>query len=82
MALGPILLVLGMIVLTGTLYLVAINRGLGEGGLKPWAVAIVFLTGLIFVHCQSVGALLILKSAIGPETRTKHQTSVRTEDSQ
>lgn len=82
LALGPILLLLGMVVLTGSLYLVAINRGLGDNGLKPWALGVVLLTGLVFVHCQSVGALLILKSAIGPETRSKSQTSVRTEDSQ
>ena len=78
---GPLLFVLSMVLLTGTLYAIGTSGGLVNGSLRPWAFALTLVVGMVFVHAQCLGALSLFRSTASPETSQNHQTSVRTEDS-
>lgn len=73
-------LIVGMVVLVGCLYAVAASGGLQSGVLTGWAWIAVLVGGTIFVHLQSVGALILLRSALGRETAVPAKTSVGEKD--
>ena len=72
---GPLLLIVGMLVLAVAMYGIYALGGLQNGSLTPLALVGVIVAGLMFVHCQCLGARLILSQALSPETRNKLKTS-------
>ena len=60
---GPGLFIAGMLLLLGGFWLVSTFNGLVAGSLAPWAFVLILVAGAAFVHCQCLGALLILRSA-------------------
>lgn len=75
-------LILGAVVLTGGLAIIARSGGLKDGALVPWAWPAVFALGLAFVHLQAMGAIGLVIAAVGRETRAHGQASLAKEDSE
>ncbi len=65
--LGPVFMVLGAGTLFGSLSLVSAFRGLSPNGLALWAWALVTVAGVVFVHAQSLAAVMMVSLAIETE---------------
>lgn len=65
--LGPVLMVLGAVLLLVGIGGIGALRGLGPTGLKPWAWLVLTVIGLGFVHAQSVASLLMISLATETE---------------
>lgn len=77
---GAVALVAGMLVLVAGLYGIGIAGGVQQGALTGWAWAAVLMIGMVFVHLQSIGALILFRAATERETRLRAETSVPKED--
>jgi protein-S-isoprenylcysteine O-methyltransferase Ste14 len=74
-ALGPIIMIVGaVIMLLGVGFVAAIN-GLRPNGLTPAGWLILTLVGAAFVHSQVLAALTMLTVAIDSEPECSHETS-------
>lgn len=65
--LGPVLMIGGASALLGAIAIVSAFNGLSPTGLKLWAWAIVTLAGLVFVHAQSLAAVMMVSLATETE---------------
>lgn len=73
--LGPMLLLAGMLCLVAALYAVIQLRGLTKGSLTLWAMGVVTVAGLVFIHCQVMGSKLVFGATLGRETSAEGKTS-------
>lgn len=72
---GPLMLIAGMLVLAFSMYATYALGGLQNGSLTFGAFVSIILAGLLFVHCQCLGARLILSVALKSETPNERRTS-------
>ncbi len=67
--------------LLGALYLIGRSGGLQDGAMTPWAMVLVTLLGVAFVHCQTASALAMALLVSRPETGKRARPSQSSETS-